>query len=393
MGTVSGYVFHDLDRDGVRDEGEPGLRRLVQLVQGDVIVQEGGSEPDGSYYFPGVPPGDYNLVTEMDALKSFCLDFAVPNFYPLLVAGCVGYIGQPWRPTTAERYSLSVEGGDAIARDFGATPFDQSVLLGLAILDGDYAPPGTVIEASVNGQVCGSTAVPDRPWSGTNYRIVILGAQEQAGCPADGQPMKLRVGGVDVSETPAYTPQVRQTDPGPFIQNLVAMPNHAWYWLQELPVALPPEGTKVEVFVEGMLCGETLLRTQSGMGVPLATGFHRLVVPSESVRPGCGHPGATVEVRVDGSDIRTYAVWQAGVQRLTLDAPPPEPSVTPTHSPSPISPSPTSAPTPSPAALPVAGGAPGGGGAFGVWLVAVFALATTATGLICLTASRSNRSR
>lgn len=376
-GTVSGYVFHDLDRDGVRDEGEPGLERLVQLVQGGVLVKEDESGVDGSYSMTGVLAGDYQLVTEFDGGVSFCVDFFVPNFDPLSAGGCWLIIDQPWHPTTPESYAVSVPAPEQIQRDFGATPFDQSVLVGRAILEGAYAPPGTVIEALADGEVCGTTTMPAGPFPGGTYRIVIFGAGERTGCPSDGEPVALRVGGVGALELPEYTPQIRQTGPSAFMYNPIAMPNHAWYWMQEAPAALPPAGTNVRAVVDGTVCGETTLETQSGLGIPVGTGFHRLVVPSDSLVPGCGHPGATVEFRFGDTEATTSIAWQPGVHRLPLLNPLPQLLPTPT-------PSPGLAVTPSPATLPQAGGEPGGAGGSRDWVDVGMVLAIIAAALICL---------
>jgi uncharacterized repeat protein (TIGR01451 family) len=61
QGTVSGVVYNDLDRDGYRDPGEPGLGGVL------ITLQDGGSEtatttPDGLYLFLGVPADTYSVV-------------------------------------------------------------------------------------------------------------------------------------------------------------------------------------------------------------------------------------------------------------------------------------------------------------------------------------------
>jgi hypothetical protein len=137
-GTVSGYVFHDLDR-GVRDEGEPGLRRLVQLVQNHNILAEELSASDGSYSMTDVPPGEYELTTALSEATQFCEEPGLPGFFdPLALFGCSPLIEQPWQPTTPERVDITVAGG-AVEVDFGGVPFDQSVLIGRAIFEDDYA--------------------------------------------------------------------------------------------------------------------------------------------------------------------------------------------------------------------------------------------------------------
>ena len=49
---VSGFVWDDLDGDGVREAGEPGLGSTVELLDaGGGIVRLGGSSFDGTYVF------------------------------------------------------------------------------------------------------------------------------------------------------------------------------------------------------------------------------------------------------------------------------------------------------------------------------------------------------
>lgn len=63
-GTVSGCLFHDLNDNGMQDEGETGLTTVrVQLLSadGEIDLTRPVAE-DGSYLFDGVMPGDYTLT-------------------------------------------------------------------------------------------------------------------------------------------------------------------------------------------------------------------------------------------------------------------------------------------------------------------------------------------
>ncbi|MBS3940765.1 MAG: carboxypeptidase regulatory-like domain-containing protein [Actinobacteria bacterium] len=58
VGTVSGYLFVDLDGDGVRSEGEPPLAGLtVNLMVGGDVDATTVSAADGFYLFEGAPDG------------------------------------------------------------------------------------------------------------------------------------------------------------------------------------------------------------------------------------------------------------------------------------------------------------------------------------------------
>ncbi len=64
LGSISGEKFEDIDGDGLRDVGEPGLNgwtiELVSVADGQVLgtrITSGG----GSYSFDGLPAGDYEV--------------------------------------------------------------------------------------------------------------------------------------------------------------------------------------------------------------------------------------------------------------------------------------------------------------------------------------------
>ncbi len=50
-------------------------------------------------------------------------------------------------------------------------------------------------------------------------------------------------------------------------------------------------------------------------------GFSRLIVPSETLQPGCGRPGATVSFLVGGVMAETTALWKPGIRRIDLALP------------------------------------------------------------------------
>ncbi len=63
-GTIGDLVFRDLDNDGVRDVGEPGIGNVtVDLTDGSgVHIATTTTAVDGSYDFSGVFPGTYQVV-------------------------------------------------------------------------------------------------------------------------------------------------------------------------------------------------------------------------------------------------------------------------------------------------------------------------------------------
>ena len=72
LAALSGFVFIDIDDDGVRDAGEVGVPgALVQLSgnveNGQVVEQSSLTQSDGSYSFTDLPGGTYELLQQQPA--------------------------------------------------------------------------------------------------------------------------------------------------------------------------------------------------------------------------------------------------------------------------------------------------------------------------------------
>jgi hypothetical protein len=66
-GSVSGTVFNDLNGDGFKQSGEPGLQGWkVDLVDsGNHVVGSASTDPSGNYAIQGVGPGTFTLKEEV----------------------------------------------------------------------------------------------------------------------------------------------------------------------------------------------------------------------------------------------------------------------------------------------------------------------------------------
>ena len=93
-GIISGMKFHDLDGDGAKDAGEPGLGgwEIVLTLPDDTVVATTTTAGDGTYSFKALVLGDY-LINE------------------------VMQVG--WYATTPESLSVDVVGGVETVVDFG----------------------------------------------------------------------------------------------------------------------------------------------------------------------------------------------------------------------------------------------------------------------------------
>ena len=72
----SGMKFHDLDADGVKDDGEDGLSGwTIQALQGGVVVATDVTDADGNYSF-SLKPGEYTFqeVLKADWYQSYPAD-------------------------------------------------------------------------------------------------------------------------------------------------------------------------------------------------------------------------------------------------------------------------------------------------------------------------------
>ncbi|MEX1253664.1 MAG: SdrD B-like domain-containing protein [Dehalococcoidia bacterium] len=315
-GSVSGVVFRDMDGDGTRDAGEPGVaNRRVTVVLGDTVIGTDASDGTGAFIVSNLPPGDYTLEVSLNAGGGLCGDGAA-SFDPFPHSFCVN-VTFPWR-ATAELGPVTVQSGADTTVDIGAREEDVAVVTGAAILEDDYAPAGTPIEALVDGLECGTTIAAG---GAELFELHILGESERAGCATPGATVALRVGGVPAGETYAFEPFGSQEGVQFDIAHLSALAEHAWYWVEGTTATLPP-GATVRAVVDGAVCGETTISTDPplfGFAVePDIAGFSKLIVPSDTVQPGCGTPGATVTFLVNGVENEAGVTWQPGVQRIDL---------------------------------------------------------------------------
>ena len=99
LGTVQGIVFVDLNVDGVRDPGEPGMIGVsVQLFSGPTLVGLQNTPGSGTYSFGGHAPGTYTV------------NIVVPD----------GYASSTQNPQ-----DVSVLSGQVTQADFGIYPISR----------------------------------------------------------------------------------------------------------------------------------------------------------------------------------------------------------------------------------------------------------------------------
>jgi hypothetical protein len=320
-GSITGIVYHDLDGNGVRDPGELGMAdRLVSISGPGGFFSDQLSAPDGRYVFSEIAPGGYTVALEPQQTSRICVGQPpdVFTFDPTAISFCVDLV-HPFRATTPSSVPVTVGVSTAEQIDFGLQPIDVVTMAGYAILEDDFAPAVTAIEARFEGTECGRTEA--RPGDGFNMQLDVFGAGERPGCPTRNDLVGFLIGGVPTASEVRWVPFTETLDSGGFLYiGLIAIEQHAWYWTQAVVDVPPPDGTTVQAVVGDTACGEATTRSVPiGQGsAQYMVGFSRLIVPSAEIKPGCGRPDATVSFRLGGEEIGTVP-WQPGPQEVHLE--------------------------------------------------------------------------
>jgi len=309
-GSISGVIFHDVDIDGVRDAGELGLDgRSVILSRDGSPIDSANSAADGSYQFDGVQPGSYALQAVTQQSRGECGDIPL-IFNPYVQSYCANF-RLPWNTTGQDILDVALSAGSVVQLDFGALPADVAVVGGIALLEDARAPEGTLIEAVFNGQECG-TATATGAQTELNFLIEVLGAGERPGCPATGDTLRFRVGGLAAPEVRFYVPFAETAGGGLQLQPLTAIRQHSWLWAERRVSDAPPLNTVLEALVDGTVCGRVDVEY-----VGEEAGFSNLLVASDELVDGCGRDGATISFRTASLDGAATLPWEVDVREMT----------------------------------------------------------------------------
>ncbi len=309
-GSISGMIFYDVDGDGVRDAGEQGLAgRSLILMRDGKFGLVATTTVSGSYRFDSVEAGSYTLQAVPHELRSDCTDRPF-SFNPYVQGYCENFL-LPWNTTGQDILDVALSAGAVVQLDFGARPADMAVIGGIALLEDARAPEGTPIEAVFNGQECG-TATATGAQTELNFLIEVLGASERPGCPAAGDTLHFRVGGLAAPEVRFYVPFAETADGGLQLQPLTAIRQHSWLWAERRVSEPPPPATVLEALVDGTVCGRVDVEY-----VGEEAGFSRLLVASDELIDGCGRDGATISFRTASLDGAATLPWEVDVREMT----------------------------------------------------------------------------
>ncbi len=82
-GQIKGVVFDDVDHDGLRDGGEPGIYNWRVVLSG-TLSEEIRTDDEGRYLFAGLDSGNY--VVTVFAPGSWTVTYPAANFHVLSLA-------------------------------------------------------------------------------------------------------------------------------------------------------------------------------------------------------------------------------------------------------------------------------------------------------------------
>jgi len=309
-GSISGAIFHDVNGDGVRSGQEPGLGgREVTLERADGPPLVATTTASGAFRFDELVAGSYTVQADPNEIRTEC-DETPFLFNPYVEDYCIE-VSLPWIPTGQDALEVELSDGGSVQRNIGARPADIAVLGGIALLEDRRAPEGTLIEAVFNGQECGvgqTTAAT----TGLNFVIDVLGAGERAGCPAPGDSLRFRVGGLSAPEVRFYEPFSSTLGGGGLqTQPLTAIREHSWLWAERRATEHPPPGTVLEALVDGVVCGEVEVEYIGG-----EAGFSSLLVASDELIDGCGRDATEISFRTESLDGAITLPWEVDVREM-----------------------------------------------------------------------------
>ncbi len=305
---ISGFVFDDLNLNGVRDDGElPAL--FTEITARDASTQEVVATGESLYqgYSLPLPEGIYTVETDGIHRTSGVVVDSFGGFSPLRLDDCI-CVAVQWPSTTPNPLTVTVTSAGFTDASFGLRPPDAAILAGIAVEDDHYAD-GEDILAYVNGIECGQGRSTGPPFFNGihNFEITVLGEGERAGCASDGDVVTFEINGAPTSETLVF--ESNPTEPRFLF--LISGEDYAWYWAERSTGRGSADGV-VEAVINGKVCGAaTIAHTTHASS--LVSGFSRLIVPSTAIEPGCGEPGATVRFLVNGEDSGEEVLWGPGI--------------------------------------------------------------------------------
>ena len=268
-------VIHDLNENGVRDEGEPGLEGWEAgglYFCSDVVAWKGTTDSSGAFSVAQPAPGHDCVFFEVE----------------------FGWFGH-----LTSYVDVRYEPGDKVEVVLLARKVGQDVALysGRLILDGLPAAPDVEVEAWVGEERCGEAQLDSRRGI-THYDLYVLGVDERPGCATDGGDVVVTVSGVGAGSLAFNSGGRRSLD-------LIAGPTPMYFWIDanDTPGLWRPGIPKIGDTV----CGESF---SVDLGSP-AWDMREIYVRADASVGGCGRAGAVVSLWSQDR-IVTQVMWDPG---------------------------------------------------------------------------------
>lgn len=310
--ALQGRVVHDVNGNGVLDPEEPGLSGWSVCLQTSLDNATcGRTDSNGSYFLSiGLRLGTGKPV----------------HFMPPALP--VGGTGRPLRwVQTAPEVTVPYLYGfllteDDLRRmggvDFGVRPAEAVQFTGSAWADAVPLPPGTRIQAQINGAVCGEAVARDLWGLGrTTFALTVFSAAERPGCGKDGDAIYF---GADCCKqnnliVPWHTGSGAEVEQLNLTWGVVFA---AYSGRVHMPEGREPPQGQVQAYVSNTLCDE--LRGLD-FGSDFGTVSRPLIVPSAGLKAGCGWAGEIVTFTIGGIQANERVPWTPGFHEVTLTLP------------------------------------------------------------------------
>jgi hypothetical protein len=289
--SISGTVWWDENGDGVRQPDEDWMPATVVLYGPGSIRNETTPRNGGDYQFTGLTSGQY--VVEV-------------NPGPFVI---MSYPEKAPRPPYRRDVALSTTSVSNV--DFGFyRPENLPIFRGLAFVNAAPAD-GPRIRAFIDGVDCtGPMQLLPTDMDPAMFWVSVFSSELVPGCGDDGDTVTFTVNGGTANETATWRvvpPGQAPLQDGRGWLNLTVGPAFALFWPQVEFVSANGEeesgfGTVVAL-IDDKVCAVGEGRVWTSV---------MLIVPPESLRPGCGREGATIRFAVDGFAAANTATWSAG---------------------------------------------------------------------------------
>ena len=306
--SISGTVWFDQNSDGVRQPGDIGVaRRELFLAGPGGVTRQTQTDRDGHYAFSGVSAGTYSVSMSEQTMT---------------IQTSPEKRARPPYSRIVELSTVSVEGVD-----FGFGMADRLTgFRGLAFINAAPADNPRV-RAFVDGLDCtGPQQLIPPDLDHAFFWISVLSSALLPGCGDDGDVVTFTINGLAANETAMYTAVLtRQEGVSPPGQTPLQDERHSLNLTVGAPFAVFwPEvyeydevghrefnyGHTVAAMIDGQVCAVGLSRVWASIMV---------IVPSETMKPGCGREGAIVTFAVEGFGMSETEVWSAKPQLPASD--------------------------------------------------------------------------